>query len=155
MTATNFRYRSISPVSKWISPLSVTRGLQNATTILEKLFGQFHLALSSKAQPRMMPRCERINSEPREEGHWKNRGVRVFRCGLCYEWTLSLPSSKSTFSQPFQREIYISDVVRIDSIIIYPLSKLWNAKFSIMCGVIVLVRVQEKFEVDHSWEWTG
>ena len=53
------------------------------------------------------------------------------------------------------KEKYISDVVRIDSIIIYHLSKLWNAKFSIMCGVIVLVRVQEKFEVDHSWEWKG
>ena len=38
-------------------------------------------------------------------------------------------------------------------IIIFHLSKLWKAKFLILCDVILLVRLQEKFEIDHSWEW--
>ena len=37
--------------------------------------------------------------------------------------TLSLPSSKSAFSQPF-KEKYMSDVVRISSVILFHLSKL-------------------------------
>ena len=47
----------------------------------------------------------------------------------------------------------ISEVVRIGSIIIFHLSKLWKANFFIRCGVIFLVRLQGKFEVDRSWEW--
>ena len=43
-----------------------------------------------------------------------------------------------------------SDVVRIGSIIIFHLSKLWKAKFFILCDVIFLVRLQGKFEIDHS-----
>ena len=46
----------------------------------------------------------------------------------------------------------MSDVVRIGSIIISQLSKLWKAKFLILCGVKFLVRLQEKFHIDHSWE---
>ena len=54
------------------------------------------------------------------------------------------------------REIYISEVVRIgSSIIIFQLSKLWKAKFFILCDVIFLVRLQEEFGIDHSWEWNG
>ena len=67
-------------------------------------------------------------------------------------FTLSLPSSKSTFSQPF-KEKCTSEVIRIGSIIIFHLSKLWKAKFFILCDIIYLVRLQEKFEIDHSWEW--
>ena len=44
-------------------------------------------------------------------------------------------SSKSRFSQPF-KETCMSEVVRIESIIIFHLSKLWRAKFFILCGVI-------------------
>ena len=32
----------------------------------------------------------------------------------------------------------------------FHLSKLWKAKFFILCGVIFLVRLQEKLEIDHS-----
>ena len=46
----------------------------------------------------------------------------------------------------------MSDVVRIGSMIICQLSKLKTAKFFILCGVIFLVRLQEKFDIDHSWE---
>ena len=64
------------------------------------------------------------------------------------------PSSKSPFSQPF-KEKCISEVARIGSIIIFHLRKLWKAKFSILCDVIFLVRLQEKLEIDHSWEFKG
>ena len=47
----------------------------------------------------------------------------------------------------------MGEVVRIGSVIIFHLSKLWKAKFSILRDVIFLVRLQEKFDIDHSWEW--
>ena len=53
------------------------------------------------------------------------------------------------------KETCIREVVRIVSIIIFRLSKLWKAKFFILCGVTFLVRLQGKFEIDHSWEWKG
>ena len=46
----------------------------------------------------------------------------------------------------------MGEVVRIGSIIIFHLSKLLKAKFFILCDVIFLVRLQGKFEIDHSWE---
>ena len=39
--------------------------------------------------------------------------------------------------------------------IIFHLSKLWRAKFFILCDVILLVGLQGKFETDHSWERKG
>ena len=36
--------------------------------------------------------------------------------------------------------------------IISYLSKLCKAKFFTLCAVIFLVRLQEKFEINHSWE---
>ena len=69
--------------------------------------------------------------------------------------SLSLPRSKRKFSQPL-KDKYIREVVRIDSTIIFHLSKLWKAELVLMlCGVIFLVRLQGKFEIDHSWEWRG
>ena len=47
------------------------------------------------------------------------------------------------------------EVVRIGSIIIFHPSKLWQAKFFILCDVIFLVRLQGKFYIDHSWEWVN
>ena len=63
--------------------------------------------------------------------------------------TFSLPSSKSTSSQPF-KEKCISVVARIVSLIIFHLSMLWKAKFFILCDEIFVLRLQEKFEIDHS-----
>ena len=48
----------------------------------------------------------------------------------------------------------MSDVVRIDSSVSFHLSKLSNAKFSILYDVSG-ERLEEKIEVDHSWEWKG
>ena len=67
--------------------------------------------------------------------------------GLADLLTLSLPISNSTFSQPFKQKMYLSEVVRIGSIIIFHLSKRWKAKFSILCDVIFLVRLEGKFEI--------
>ena len=49
---------------------------------------------------------------------------------VCF--TLSLPSSKSTFYKPFRRNMSIGAPVRIGSIIIFNLSKLWKATFFIL-----------------------
>ena len=49
----------------------------------------------------------------------------------------------------------MSEAMRIGSIIIFLLSKLWKAKFFILCDVIFLVRLQGNFEIDHSCEWKG
>ena len=43
----------------------------------------------------------------------------------------------------------MSEVARIGSVISFHLSKLWKAKFSILCDVIFLVRQQGKFDIDH------
>ena len=43
--------------------------------------------------------------------------------------------------------------MRIGSAIIFHLSKVWKAKFFILGDVTLLVRLQEKFDIDHSWEW--
>ena len=45
--------------------------------------------------------------------------------------------------------------MRIGSIIIFHLSKLWKAKFSILSAIILLVRLQEKFEKIANWYWLG
>ena len=47
----------------------------------------------------------------------------------------------------------MSDAVRIGSIIIFHLSKLGKAKFFLLCDVIFLVRLQGKFDIDHSCGW--
>ena len=71
-----------------------------------------------------------------------------------YCLTPSLPNSKSTFSQP-PKEKCIREKVKIGSRVIFHLSELWKAKFFILCDVIFLMRLQGKFEIDHSWEWKG
>ena len=55
---------------------------------------------------------------------------------------------------PNFKEKCISEAVRIGSIIIFHLSKLWKPKFFILRDVMYLVGLQGKFEIDHSWEWT-
>ena len=59
--------------------------------------------------------------------------------------TLSLLSSKSTLKRKC-----INEVARICIIIIFQLSKLWKAKFSLLCDVIFLVGLEGKFDIYHS-----
>ena len=67
---------------------------------------------------------------------------------------LSRPSSKSTFSQPF-KEKCISEVVKLGSIIIVRLSKLWKAFKKFFKSWCYIFGERAKFEIDHSWEWKG
>ena len=53
-------------------------------------------------------------------------------------------------SPNLQKRECIRDVLRIGSIIIFDLCKLSKAKFFILCDVIFLVRLREKFGIDHS-----
>ena len=55
---------------------------------------------------------------------------------------ISLPSSKRTLSQQTYK------LVRIVSVIIFHLSKLWKTKFFILCGGVFQVGLQGKFEID-------
>ena len=59
------------------------------------------------------------------------------------------PSSKGSFSQPY-KERGISVAVRISSISIFHLSKLWKSNFFILCDVIFLVW-QAAGEI---WNWS-
>ena len=58
-----------------------------------------------------------------------------------------------TLSQSF-KEKCMSEVVRIGSVSIFYLSKIWKAELSILRDVIFLVRLQGKFDIDH-WELKG
>ena len=68
--------------------------------------------------------------------------------------TLPRPCSKRTFSQLY-KEKCISEAVRVGSVNSFHLNNLWKATFFILCDVIFLMRLEGKFEVDHSWEWKG
>ena len=87
---------------------------------------------------------------PTPQSHWKqdcdDRDSRAL--------TLSLLSSK-VYSPNLSKSDCMSDVARICSIITFHLSKLWKVKFSILCDVIFLVRLQGNFDIDHSQEWKG
>ena len=106
------------------------------TSVLAQIAGQVDTAALHDQQQRA-PAAMQLPTRRN-----KQRSVRLL--------TLSPPSSKRTFSQPFLKEKCISGVGRISGIIIFHLSALWKAKFSILCDVIFLVRLQEKFEIDHS-----
>ena len=71
--------------------------------------------------------------------------------GKVHILTLS-PQIQRRHSSNLPEEKCIGEVVRISSIIIFHLSKLWKARFFILCDVIFLVRLQGKFEIDNSWE---
>ena len=56
------------------------------------------------------------------------------------------------YSPNLSKSDCMSDVARICSIITFHLSKLSKVKFSILCDVIFLVRLQGNFDIDHSQE---
>ena len=64
------------------------------------------------------------------------------------------PKFNQKFILPTLKGKYIlGKAVRIYSMIMFHLSKLWKAKF-ILCDVIFLVRLQGKFEIN-TLEWKG
>ena len=92
-------------------------------------------------------------------------------CGRCHArkalWLRDTLWSKVTLLLPFHswaqkvhspnllKRKCISKVVRICIKIIFHLSKLWKAKFSLLGDVIFLVGLEGKFDIDHSQEWKG
>ena len=62
------------------------------------------------------------------------------------------PTFKKYILPTFWREMYEWGSENIGSIIIFHLSKLSKAKFFIQCHVVCLVRLQRKFDFDHSWD---
>ena len=73
----------------------------------------------------------------------------------CFLLLLFHSQVQKLHSPNLPKEKCIGEVMRIGSIIIFHLSKLWKAKFLILFDVIFLVRLQSKFDIDHSWEWKG
>ena len=65
------------------------------------------------------------------------------------------PNFKDYILPTFKKRCIRDAVVRIGSITIFHLSKLWKAKFLILCDVIFLVRPQDKFEINQSFEWNN
>ena len=96
-----------------------------------------------------------------DEGHGEVRTTRQQHtsenlCPPCMRSLKPFHSQVQKYILPtLKREMYICEVVRIGKLIISHLSELRKAKFFILCDVIFLVRLQEKFEIDHSWEWKG
>ena len=73
-------------------------------------------------------------------------------CGM---WQFFHSWVQKVYSPNLSKSDCMSDVARICYIITFHLSKLWKVKFSILCGVIFLVRLQGNFDIDHSQEWKG
>ena len=91
--------------------------------------------------------------------HFHNRSGTQYQLNHGFQKTLNnpfTPKFKKYTLPTFQSEMYKwGTVAQTGSIIIFHLSMLWKAKFFILCDVIFLVRLQGKFELDHSWEWKG
>ena len=65
------------------------------------------------------------------------------------------PKLKKCILPNFKKQSYERCSKNLYSIITFHLSKLCKVKFSILCDVIFLVRLQGNFDIDHSQEWKG
>ena len=86
---------------------------------------------------------------------WRRASARKVSCSFVSRRSITLinpfpPTFKEYILPTFLKRNV--EVMRIVSIIFFHLSKLWKVKFSILCDVIFLVRLQGKFEIDHSAE---
>ena len=108
----------------------------------------FIIPLGSAPKINPLIRWRQVQTAPINCSTW------FYHCGRGRPAALLELLSKCTFSQPIQEKC-ISEVVRISSIIIFHLNKLWKAKVFVLCVVIFLVRLQGKFEIDLSLEWKG
>ena len=71
--------------------------------------------------------------------------------GTCEPFYSQVPKIQSPY---LLKRKCISEVLRIDSIIIFHLSKLWKVKFfpTVWCNIFWW-GCRRKFDIDHSWEW--
>ena len=75
---------------------------------------------------------------------------------LALVWTNPFTPKFKHYILPDFKEKCTNEVVTIGICIsIFHLSELWKAKFFILCDVLILVGLQGKSEIDHSWEWKG
>ena len=82
---------------------------------------------------------------------------------MTFEFTTKRARASSSFQSvvvqnilpTFYREMYkcCSENLVVQSV--FHLSKLWKTKFLLLCDVILLVRLEEKFGIDYSWQWMG
>ena len=101
------------------------------------------------AAPRRAVVLEKVEADRRAEEHPQEQELLSTRVGLQGEWYEAprLPIIKNVHSPNLLKRSSISEVVRIGSVIIFHLSKLWKAKFFILWDVIILARLQGKFEI--------
>ena len=136
------------PAPEWTSPAK-----NSVVTMTSTVFGrqQKFRRANTKNGNKCRTKCEsKTKSQNKKKGEMPLMGAADRSAGekkrrhLVITWfgspTLSPPSSKRTFSKPF-KEKCMSEVVRIDSIIIFHLSELRKARFFILCDVIFLVRL--------------
>ena len=72
-----------------------------------------------------------------------------------YPFNPLIPEFKKYILPTFYRVMYTWCNENLEEQSFFYLSKLWKAKLFILCNVILLGRLKEKFELDHSWEWEG
>ena len=92
-------------------------------------------------------------TEKKEKKIISNHILVITNCTALF-LTLPLTRSRDTFSQPFEEKLCISEVVRIGSIQSSSICVSYEKPRSSYC-VVCLVRMQGKFEIDHSWAWKG
>ena len=103
----------------------------------------------------------RLKDDSCTSSHYLTYTFLFKRMGECTFWAWDWKGhpfhswAQKVYSPNLSKSDCMSDVARICSIITFHLSKLWKVKFSILCDVIFLVRLQGKFDIDHSQEWKG
>ena len=95
--------------------------------------------------------ADQVQNREAEVGSWRGRALVPISVSIESSLTLFLPSSKTTFSQPFKEQC-IREVVRVGSIIIFYLSKAMRSQVLHTVWSNISVRLQEKLEIDHSWQ---
>ena len=119
--------------------------------------------LAVKSQVLHTVLCNLSGEAAGEIWNWSLLGVKGLRlfCASPSLQTLSHPSSKGSFSK-LLKEKCISEVVRIGSIIFFCLSKLWKAKFFILCdsllrwgcrGSLKLITTGSERVTRRRWSW--
>ena len=133
----NFPPNSLILKHSWISPHPWVKNLFPSPCI------PWHVPLVGLGLPLRQADDEWIRSLSNRQAHVWPKHHPTAPCRHpreCFKnpgFTLSLPSSKRMFSQPFEQNC-ISKVVPIGSVIIFRLSKLWKVKFHTMwCDVLV------------------
>ena len=108
--------------------------------------------LNAANSSKQSPCCEGINSHQLNR-HTVYKGLGEFVDITLFSCSHNPFTPELTVHSPnLLKRKCISKVVRICIKIIFHLSKLCKAKFSLLCDVIFLVGLEGKFDIDHSQE---